>query len=127
MKQIERIIQWTAIIYWVVTLCYMGVIFYLSTIKLPASLSLPGNSDKLIHFCIYTILAFLSYISFRKSGVNRYLLLLSFIFVTLYGIINEVYQSHVPGRDASIGDIIANSFGALFGSYLASTKEHSKS
>jgi VanZ family protein len=122
MREVERIIHWTAIIYWLITLGYMGIIFYLSTIKLPISLSLPNNSDKVIHFCTYATLAFLSYISFRKSGVSKYLLLLSFFFVTLYGIINEVYQSYVPGRDASFGDIIANSFGALFGSYLANTR-----
>ncbi len=68
----------------------------------------------------YAVLAFLSYLSFRKSGVNKYVFLLSFVFAAIYGITDELHQLYVPGRAASIGDIIADFIGAFSGSCLAS-------
>jgi VanZ family protein len=120
MKKQKKINKQSAIIYWFFTIGYMGLIFYSSSIAGNELPLLPHGFDKIIHISIYAILAFLSYISFRKSGLNKYVLLLSFFFATLYGITNEFYQFYVPGRDASIGDIVANSCGALLGSYLAS-------
>jgi len=65
------------------------------------------------------MLALLLYFSFLKSGVKKYLLLISLVFAVIYGISDEVHQYFVPGRIASIGDVIADSFGALIGSILA--------
>lgn len=100
----------------------MGLIFYSSSIE---SIHLPRISsgfDKVLHICIYTILAFLSYLSFKNSGVRKDVFLLSFIFATIYGIADEFHQFYVSGRDASLGDTVADSFGAFLGSYLASMR-----
>ena len=40
----------------------------------------------------------------------------SAIIGTLYGLSDELHQSFVPGRDASIEDAAADAFGALLGS-----------
>lgn len=108
-----------AIICWFFTICYMGIIFYFSSLEGADLPSLPLYSDKVIHFAIYILLAFLASLSFRKSGVKRYVFLLSFSFTVLYGITDEIHQLYVPDRDVAIADIIANSAGALSGSYLA--------
>jgi len=109
----------TAIIFWLLTISYMGLIFYLSSksFLLPKLLR---DTDKVIHASVYFILAVLFYLSFLKSGMRRHLLLISIVFAVIYGISDEIHQYYVPGRVSSIGDVIADSFGALLGSLLAS-------
>jgi VanZ family protein len=118
MKRAEQTSKPAVVIFWLFTISYMGLIFYLSskTLLLPKMLR---NTDKIIHAFVYFILAVLLYFSFLKSGVRRYLFLVSLVFAVIYGIGDEVHQYYVPGRIASIGDVIADSFGALLGSFLA--------
>ena len=37
------------------------------------------------------------------------------LLAVLYGLGDEVHQSFVPGRDASVGDVVADAAGALLG------------
>ncbi len=114
-KQTKR----TAIIYWFFTISYMGLIFYFSSGETP-DLQTPQGFDKVFHAGLFALLAFLSYFSFKKSGVKKWAFPLSFVFATLYGITDELHQFYVPSREAAIGDVLADSFGGLLGSYLAS-------
>jgi VanZ family protein len=92
--------------------------------------SLPGNIlpvsiakfDKILHVVVYTVLAVLFYLSMNKSGLRRNIFLLSFVFAAVFGMTDELHQYFVPGRVASLGDIIADCVGALFGSYLGGLK-----
>lgn len=120
MKKSDNIFTLNTFFYWSLTICYMAVLYYSSSISGTRLPGLPNAYDKLIHFLVYTILAFLIYCSLARSGIRRYLLILSFLFAVIYGITDEIHQLYVPFRDASIGDVIANSLGALCGSYLAS-------
>lgn len=106
------------IIYWFFTIGYMALIFYSSSVKGDALPDLSQGIDKIIHAGAYAILAFLFYISFRKSGVKKYIFLLSFAFAAICGISDEIHQFYVPGRYASSGDILANAIGAFLGSYI---------
>lgn len=45
--------------------------------------------------------------------------ILVFTAATLFGVLNEFIQAHVPGRFFSIGDMINNAFGALVGILVA--------
>lgn len=108
-----------AMICWFFTICYMGIVFYFSSLEGSDLPGFPLYLDKVIHFAVYILLAFLVFLSFRKSGVKRYVFLLSFSFTVLYGITDEIHQLYVPDRDVAIADIIANSAGAFLGSYLA--------
>ena len=104
-----------AIIFWIITVCYMGSIYFISSknnIDIPA---LTIGFDKVLHACAYMVLAFLSYISINKSGINKYIFITAFIFTCIYGITDELHQSFVPGRDSSAGDLIADFSGALLG------------
>lgn len=118
MKRAEEINKLTAVIFWFFTISYMGLIFYLSSksLLLPKMLS---DTDKIIHAFVYFILAVLLYFSFLKSGLRKYLLLITMIIAVSYGVSDELHQYYVPGRVASIGDVIADSFGALLGSFVA--------
>ena len=119
MYRAEIINSRTAIIYWFFTVSYMGIIFYLSSLEKIELPPLPENSDKLLHICAYLFLALLTSFSLYKSGIKKYVLMLAFLIATLYGISDEIHQAFVPGRDAGIDDVIADSIGASLGSILA--------
>ncbi len=109
----------TAVFLWVCTAGYMALIYYLSS---HSGLSLPNitdHFDKIVHVCAYVPLAFLLYLSLEKSGVSRYVFAAAFVCATMYGIADEFHQSLVPGRDAAVGDVLADSIGALLGSAAA--------
>lgn len=118
MKRTGHINKSAAAILWLITIGYMGLIFYLSSkpIMLPMMLR---NTDKVIHAFVYFILAILLYLSFFNSGLRKHILLISLAFAVTYGVSDEIHQYYVPGRIASIGDVIADSIGALLGSFLA--------
>ena len=73
------------------------------------------GQDKVMHFFIYGIHAFLCLLTLS----NRILLLkfiqyfLALILSISYGIFNEIYQYFIPEREYSFGDIIANSLGVI--------------
>jgi len=107
-----------AVVLWLITIGYMGTIFYLSSMTL-ALQELPSNSDKVIHMIIYIPLAFLLYLSFKRSGFKKYLFAFSLVMAGLYGITDEIHQSFVPGRDADVSDAVADFIGAFAGCYAA--------
>lgn len=94
----------------------MGTIFFLShqpgdSLPLP---SLPGL-DKLAHMSIYGILAgtvLFAFSDHQKNARTRKVILLTVIFCFFYGISDEVHQSFVPGRTASVYDLLADGVGA---------------
>lgn len=95
-------------------------LFLYSFIILSVS-SIPGNSlnmkfnlgyDKIIHFIEYSLLGVFclrSKIKFYKSSY-----LFTFIFGLIFGIIDEFWQSFIPGRHSSIFDIAADLSGICF-------------
>ncbi len=107
------------VILWFITVGYMSAIFCLSSQNFHVP-DLPTNSDKFIHACIYSPLAFLLYLSLSKSGIRKYLFAGAFLLAGIYGITDEFHQSFVPGRNASIGDAVADLTGAFLGSIGAS-------
>jgi VanZ family protein len=111
----------TAVIYWLLTFAYMGIIFWLSSRRGFNFPRLPENFDKIIHIFIYMPLSFLFYRSFNKIGIKRYVFLMAFLSATIYGITDEIHQLYVVGRDASIGDTVADFVGAFFGAVGASS------
>jgi VanZ family protein len=82
--------------------------------KLPET---PGG-DKLAHFAAYALLALLVARAFGGSTSLRGLRLFAIasIVAALYGVSDEIHQSFVPGRDASVEDALADAAGALIGS-----------
>ena len=102
------------------TVSYMGLIFFLSSLQGFSLLGLPENSDKFIHMVAYMPLGFLFHMSFIKSGFRRYGFALAMFLTVLYGVTDEFHQAFVPGRYATIGDVVADSLGALLGCLGAS-------
>lgn len=87
---------------------------------LPAPKNIAGF-DKIAHFIAYALLAFLLGFWIRPqvwlARPLRSCLLCASI-ASLYGIIDEVHQSFVPGRDACIFDWFADTTGAFFGAVM---------
>ena len=88
--------------------------------------SIPGTSlpdpgfdvsDKLIHAVVYAILCFLFFYSLNNQNksviLHRFSKEYALLFTVLYGISDEVHQLFTPGRHCEVGDVIANSIGAL--------------
>jgi VanZ family protein len=75
------------------------------------------NADKLAHFGIYCILAFLIDRALRAQTRFPLLqsrhLLFTVLLTTLYGLSDEIHQVFVPGRNASVYDLLADAAGAL--------------
>jgi len=106
------------------------IIFGLYLVAILAASSIPGNSmpkivilspDKLLHLAEYFILAVLAFLSFKKFSKRL-------IFgLVLFSIIDEIWQSFIPGRLPSIFDVGADILGILIvisGVYFRSLKNH---
>ena len=96
-----------------------GVLFLLSESS-GLGIGLPPGADKLVHGGLFLILGlFLAWGKVRTgSGVSGLLFLLMGVG---YGALDEWHQSFVPGRDASVGDWVADSAGVILGLVLFSS------
>ncbi len=90
---------------WLPAASLMGMIFFLSSLtNLPVPLRFP-HADKAVHAAIY-------------GGLTAALLLpglspaRAWGAAALYGATDEFHQRFVPGRDASVGDWLADAAGA---------------
>jgi VanZ family protein len=109
---------------WALVLGYMGVIFYLShqpSVPIPPRFP---HQDKVFHFLAYFLLAMLVAGANQEGGRKRRFFS-AFIVAALYGISDEIHQSFVPGRDASVLDWIADAGGGWVGAYFYLQLEHS--
>ena len=109
------------LIAWALPLAYALLIFVQSSFALPAhSLRTPRHADKVIHVVEYAILAALLARALHVGGPTgpertRTIFLLASLASALYGVSDELHQSFVPGRHASLGDAVADAVGSLLG------------
>lgn len=85
------------------------------------SLHIP-HMDKIVHFVFYSVMVFTGYFAIKDELKNRFLSkeILSGIvlFAIVYGIIIEVLQYvFTTNRHGDIWDVLANSLGAIIGSF----------
>ncbi|MDQ6968293.1 MAG: VanZ family protein [Mariprofundaceae bacterium] len=72
--------------------------------------------DKMVHFFVFGLLAYLIAISLFKMRSQASLLgvaIISLILVALLGMGNEWIQSFTPGRIAGVDDVLADMFGGF--------------
>jgi len=101
---------------WAAVAAYMAVIFVLSSQS-----SLPGLGfqweDKLLHVVAFAGLGVLA-LGAAHGGLRKPALAATVSAMLLtagYGMVDEFHQSTVGGRDASVGDVVADFVGALVG------------
>jgi VanZ family protein len=100
---------------WLPVIAWCALIFTLSSFsKLPAPPS--GISDKHEHFVAYAILGALFLRALAKgrlTGVSMGIALVAVLSTVAYGATDELHQYFVPGRDCSLGDLLADTAGAF--------------
>jgi hypothetical protein len=102
--------RWLAII---LTLISASLIFYISSITFSVVGSSSGLYAIIYHFTAFSYLTLFLLISLTKGKPNKPLIIMGITLAIIYGISDEIHQLFVPGRFASIKDIIINSFGIL--------------
>ena len=103
---------------WVPSIAYMGLIFAMSAVPRAFDLSLFPLRDKGVHLLEYAVLAWLNARALRRTSpaARPWKLLLGAAAITIgWGYLDEVHQAFVPGRDASLGDLVADAAGAVVG------------
>ncbi len=105
---------------WAVVAAYCGLIFFLSHLsKFPRPLELHFfSADKLLHVGGYALLS-LSF-AWALTTTSRRLCIRTVVFATClftigFGALDEVHQSFIPGRHATIYDVLADALGAGVG------------
>jgi VanZ family protein len=70
----------------------------------------PGfrGSDKLVHFCVYALLATL----ICRVGRTWRSAVVAVLIVSAFGVTDELHQRFVPGRSPEIADWLADTLGA---------------
>lgn len=102
------------LLWWFPAVSYAVFIYWLSDQSQPPGTNL--SPDKVLHFLGFGFFSLAVAVGLRKgSQVSSTLgwTLGAFIIVVLYGCLDELHQSSVAGRTASLGDILADSMGAL--------------
>ena len=78
-------------------------------------------ADKLTHAVLFAIMAWLAHRSFAAAGTERPALK-AFAISASYGLLLDLLQGFIPERATELLDILANTFGAALGAWLASKK-----
>ncbi len=88
-------------------------IFFFSEIETPVGTRI--SFATIYHFVIFFLLGFflLAAIKGNKKIKVKHLILV-FICSLIYAVFDEIHQSFVPGRDASIRDILTDTAGIIF-------------
>ncbi len=95
---------------------YAALIFYLSSQETIPAPQLFANQDKVVHLAEYAPFGWLSLKAFMPATPAGFLA--SVVFSLAYAASDEVHQSFVPGRDASIMDWLADAVGILIPGYI---------
>jgi VanZ family protein len=96
----------------------MAAIWVLSSQSILPKPKGPFGIDKIQHFIAYFVLAAAAGLWFSPDRWQKRKwkpFFISTATAALYGIIDEVHQYFVPGRDCNIWDWLADSIGAVFG------------
>lgn len=123
--------RWTA---WIALAAWVGFLFYMSSQSppepRPTSTILRAWYMNLRHAPAYGLLATLILWSLARRGEpwasDRLRIVWAVALTTLYGVSDEIHQSFVPGRDASVLDLITDLVGALFALHLLRAVEQSR-
>jgi VanZ family protein len=105
------------LIYHLPVILYAALVIYISSIP---NLNRPDieilKYDKIIHFIEYAIFAILVFRSFSHIFSRQRLRLVvysSLLFLVVFAFIDEFFQSHIPGRDSDIFDVLFDVLGGF--------------
>ena len=101
------------------TLGWMALIFFLSSQPDVPAPELFSQQDKVAHLLAFGVLGLLLAFALTPPAAAswRRVLLITAL-VTVYGITDELHQYFVPGREASIWDVLADGVGGFLAGAL---------
>ncbi|MCG6900823.1 MAG: VanZ family protein [Gammaproteobacteria bacterium] len=79
----------------------------------------PKLLQKLLHFCLYGVLALLLFWTFDGTQSRASRLLVSYLIAVAFGAVMEWCQTRVSGRFGTMQDVAINAAGAALGLLLA--------
>ena len=100
---------------WALVAAFAAVIFAASSLErpTPSPPAIPGL-DKALHFAVFFLFAATLRWALCGSGIGATTAaLLAACLTCLYGASDEIHQAFVPGRTATWGDWLADSFGGF--------------
>jgi VanZ family protein len=104
---------------WVPLLLWIILIFGLSSIPdiHGGGIGLPSGTDKIVHFFEYAVLAYLLYRSaaYGRAEPGVFQGVAALMIGSGIALMDEYYQSFVPGRDASFFDFLSDVLGVITG------------
>lgn len=110
--------------HWLPVLAYMGFILSLSSVENPGPMLFEfPYEDKLLHVLVYAGFGIVLARAFRAAFEGRTGLpwpVGAVLAGSVYGALDEVYQSTVPGRTPDVRDWAADTLGALIAVVLLS-------
>ncbi|MBR57468.1 MAG: hypothetical protein CMH54_05340 [Myxococcales bacterium] len=100
-----------------VGIAWATLIWLLSSVP-SSGLSRPPfvGADKVVHFLLFAVLGFAWVRGLRPGFAFLWGLV---VLVAAYGVLDEWHQTWVPGRTATIGDVIADALGSIIGCLTA--------
>jgi VanZ family protein len=111
---------------WLPVITYAILIFWISSVERPFGIELKiTNADKVIHFLEYSIFGFLLIRAIHGSNAvisRNAAILMTFAIGTFYGFTDELHQSVVPGRFATVTDFVFDSIGSFAGAIIFTIK-----
>ena len=105
------------LIYWLPVVFYCTAIFVQSSYPSVAQLHDVPFGDKYLHIAGYALLGILFFRAFRslRVGSRLFVVSLSILASTAYGISDEFHQYFVPCRTADVMDALADMVGSCIG------------
>lgn len=95
------------------SVAWMGMIFVLSSQSSVPVPNVAESQDKFMHLIAFGVLGVLAARGWPPRVMRDVLYLV--LAVSVYGIVDEIHQSFVAGRDASVYDWLADTLGGLIG------------
>lgn len=106
---------------WIMILIIISLIYILSSIPAQGYPSGLGIKTKIYHFSVFFALCFFLCLSIvQENKKNKYLVYLALVLAIFYSLTDESHQLFVPGRSASVTDILIDSIGSLSGAIVYS-------
>ena len=116
----HKLLIWAPSFVWALVVLFLSVMPCNDLPKLTIK-----HFDKVIHFVEYLIFALLVMrgLDTHREGISgKQALLFTLIIAGLYGILMELFQLFVPGREPSLGDWVADLGGAVVGMTIGRMK-----
>ncbi len=108
---------WRSVLLHLPAIFYMALIFYVSSLRSvsPPSIGL-AIEDKFYHFGEYALLSLFLYVallSYRHESIQSRIHIIAVVIACIFAGTDELHQYFVPGRESTIGDLIADWLGAI--------------